>query len=295
MPRSNVKLLRAHLLSAREELDFALGHVPEAPRISQDARKADTGKPPDMHIVVPGDTLTGIGKRHDISVSWLLKKNPGVTHPDRLWVGQEIRLGFDPEVEDLIQTVSELSHNEIMALPGWGSPINPIWSDFLAEDWVITSHHASSYTSPPSPKKFLGQHHVGVDLNRYDNQDEGLPIYAMHAGVITYNRRAPGTWGGLINIDHENGMTSRYGHATWRTLAKEGDRVKRGEMIASIGGRDQGMDPHAHIEIVSTPFLHEKGPTHWSGKDYDDITVFYVDPLEWVNVHGWWRNLEDAL
>lgn len=67
--------------------------------------------------------------------------------------------------------------------------------------------------------------------------------------------------GNLVEIDHGNGLISRYAHSS-RLYVKEGDIVAPGQRIAAVGSTGRSTGPHLHFEI-----LHE-------GR--------YVDPMQYL-------------
>jgi murein DD-endopeptidase MepM/ murein hydrolase activator NlpD len=67
--------------------------------------------------------------------------------------------------------------------------------------------------------------------------------------------------GNLVEIDHGNGLVSRYAHAS-RLYVKEGDIVAPGQRISAVGSTGRSTGPHLHFEI-----LHE-------GR--------YVDPMQYL-------------
>jgi murein DD-endopeptidase MepM/ murein hydrolase activator NlpD len=85
--------------------------------------------------------------------------------------------------------------------------------------------------------------HEGVDFTA----DIGTPITAAAAGVvITAERHAE--YGNMIEIDHGDGLTTRYAHAS-RLLVNAGEVVKRGEKIAEVGSTGRSTGPHLHFEV----------------------------------------------
>lgn len=55
--------------------------------------------------------------------------------------------------------------------------------------------------------------------------------------------------GNLIAIDHGFGFSTRYGHLS-SFAVKEGDRVKRGQVIGWVGNTGRSTAPHVHYEVI---------------------------------------------
>lgn len=96
-----------------------------------------------------------------------------------------------------------------------------------------------------------GSHfHAGIDIPR----PPGTPIYAAEDGVVTQIKSDPGGYGYYIDIEHGNGLTTRYAHMYRYTISVyEGQRVRRGQRIAGVGnnGRSYGARGgyHLHFEV----------------------------------------------
>ena len=86
--------------------------------------------------------------------------------------------------------------------------------------------------------------HPGLDFA----DKVGTPIRAAAAGVvIDVEKMSPG-YGNQIEIDHGNGLVTRYAHCS-KLLAKQGDVVKRGQEIAEVGSTGRSTGPHLHFEV----------------------------------------------
>lgn len=92
--------------------------------------------------------------------------------------------------------------------------------------------------------------HEGIDIIA----NAGFPVLATADGIVSDAYYEP-LYGNRVVLDHgenENGkfMESRYFHLQQR-LVKEGDVIKRGQQIATLGrtGILSGGFPHLHFEV----------------------------------------------
>lgn len=86
--------------------------------------------------------------------------------------------------------------------------------------------------------------HTGLDFQA----DPGTPIIAAAGGVVTNQSYHP-AYGNLIEIDHGNDLLTRYAHAS-EVFVRQGDLVKRGQKIASVGSTGRSTGPHLHFEVL---------------------------------------------
>lgn len=85
--------------------------------------------------------------------------------------------------------------------------------------------------------------HEGIDI---DNE-VGTPIYAAAEGTIEFTGHQGG-YGLTLEINHGFSLKTRYGHLS-RILVHEGQRVKRGELVAHSGNSGLSSAPHLHYEV----------------------------------------------
>lgn len=86
--------------------------------------------------------------------------------------------------------------------------------------------------------------HAGVDLAGKDGSD----IIAVAAGVVTYASERNG-YGNLVEIDHGDGLVTRYGHCKSINI-QVGDVVQKGQVLAQMGSTGRSTGPHVHFEVL---------------------------------------------
>lgn len=149
---------------------------------------------------------------------------------------------------------------------GIGGPLEPIVDEGLlmqrAEAALERLHHIRKsagfvplgepisgpieITSPfgERPDPFLGvlAMHTGLDLRAHT----GDPVEATAAGIITKAERE-GSYGNLVEIDHGNGLQTRYGHLSGFAVTV-GQKVKAGQTVGYVGSTGRSTGSHLHYE-----------------------------------------------
>lgn len=105
-------------------------------------------------------------------------------------------------------------------------------------------YYSSKYGYRVHPISGIYKFHSGIDLAAH----EGTPIYAIADGVVTTSVYDGSGYGKWIEIQHSDGSLSRYAHAT-ELFVSEGDVVKQGQTIASVGMTGTATGHHLHFEI----------------------------------------------
>ena len=85
--------------------------------------------------------------------------------------------------------------------------------------------------------------HEGVDIA----SRLGSSIHAMGDGVVSHAGPKAG-YGLMVEVTHGN-IVTRYAHAT-AVLVKVGDRVDRGQPVATVGTSGRSTGPHLHFEVL---------------------------------------------
>lgn len=87
--------------------------------------------------------------------------------------------------------------------------------------------------------------HAGVDFVGA----QGTPIHCTGDGlVITADRSGTG-YGNQVVVDHGFGYKTRYAHLK-RIDVKEGERVKRGQVVGTMGSTGRSTSVHLHYEVL---------------------------------------------
>lgn len=85
--------------------------------------------------------------------------------------------------------------------------------------------------------------HPGMDIDG----ERGEPVMAPANGTVI-KASVTGGYGNMIEIDHGNGISTRYGHLS-KIEVEVGDTVTRGELIGLIGSTGRSTGPHLHFEL----------------------------------------------
>ena len=122
----------------------------------------------------------------------------------------------------------------------WGTPISGTFGD----------------VSPSWPRG-----HAGLDFNG----ETGDPIYAATDGRVEYAEFNYGGYGNLIMIMRADGTQTRYAHLH-KIKVRQGDRVRAGDLIGTMGNTGNSSGSHLHFEVRVGDALTPTNPAGlWSG------------------------------
>jgi murein DD-endopeptidase MepM/ murein hydrolase activator NlpD len=219
----------------------------------------------------------------------------------RLWICA-LQLGLAVHLagcgSNEIENVTDYGEDTVkVALPdassiGKGEPFPPIDSSLVhglkpcdGFDFPVGPPNASRYFKA---RGFLpaGLEHLGEDWNgeHGGNTDFGDYVYAAADGIVFYADHYNNGWGTVIRLLHNYGTEAQpryvetlYAHVA-STWVEVGYRMKRGEVIGTIGSAEGKYHAHLHLEMRCKP-----------GKDircgYDGDTVGFVDPTAFIEAH----------
>jgi murein DD-endopeptidase MepM/ murein hydrolase activator NlpD len=118
------------------------------------------------------------------------------------------------------------------------------WEKFPGRPPVHDARIGSSYGNRVDPFKRRTRFHSGIDFVA----NKGTPIRASASGRVSFAGRKAG-YGNLVEIDHGNGLVTRYGHAS-RLVVRRGDEVTSLQHVADVGSTGRSTGPHLHFELL---------------------------------------------
>jgi murein DD-endopeptidase MepM/ murein hydrolase activator NlpD len=92
------------------------------------------------------------------------------------------------------------------------------------------------------PFLHLAAMHTGIDFRG----NAGDPVHATAAGTVT-TAGWSGGYGKMVEIDHGNGLSTRYGHLS-QIEVDVGDKVRLGQIVGRLGSTGRSTGPHVHYE-----------------------------------------------
>ena len=126
------------------------------------------------------------------------------------------------------------SESWIPGADGFCSPIGSGWESRVTSEF-------GNRIDPITGKR---KGHTGMDLA----VPTGTPIRAALGGTVTVSKYNAGGYGYYVMIDHGNGLATLYGHCS-KLLAKVGQTVEAGDIIALSGSTGRSTGPHLHFEV----------------------------------------------
>ncbi|WP_156917609.1 M23 family metallopeptidase [Salinarimonas rosea] len=163
-------------------------------------------------------------------------------HPDVLAAegigGPFIPIGIDAEAGGFEARVAELQESLVARDRLRRTTITIPFERPVDGDIAVTSNfgvRSDPFTRRPA-------FHAGIDFRART----GEPVYATAAGRIVAAGRAGG-YGKLVEIDHGNGLTTRFAHLSAITVS-DGAEVAAGDLIGRAGSSGRSTGPHLHYE-----------------------------------------------
>ncbi|MBU1349013.1 M23 family metallopeptidase [Patescibacteria group bacterium] len=189
-----------------------------------------------------GDTISKLAVTYDADVEEILETNR-ITDETTLALGTEIVIpGGRPPAP--VQTIASITQRGSEPTVRSGSIVSNTKKPADADTANLPSTRLLWPTSGHVITQYYGWRHTGLDIDG----DLTSPLYAAYDGVVTTAGWNSGGYGLQILIQHPNGMTTRYAHAS-KLFVKVGDQVTRGEVIAMMGNTGRSTGSHLHFEV----------------------------------------------
>ncbi len=157
--------------------------------------------------------------------------------------------GRDMTVTEFNQMLADISQTLEDRSDKLGVLDSLLMDDRLARKTIPTTmpveggYYSSNYGYRPDPITGRMTFHTGVDIIA----SAGTIVNAAAGGVVSQVAYVP-EYGNIVDVDHDNGLTTRYAHLT-RGLVKVGDVVMKGQKIAIVGATGRVTGPHLHFEV----------------------------------------------
>jgi murein DD-endopeptidase MepM/ murein hydrolase activator NlpD len=107
----------------------------------------------------------------------------------------------------------------------------------------VQGYISSYFGGRPDPFSGHSAYHTGIDIAA----PKGTEVTAVAEGMVTFAGTRSG-YGDVVEIDHGNGYMTRYAHNS-AIVARPGQRVKVGDVIARAGSTGRSTGSHVHFEV----------------------------------------------
>ncbi|MDZ7925518.1 MAG: peptidoglycan DD-metalloendopeptidase family protein [Marinagarivorans sp.] len=207
------------------------------------------------HQVSKGDTLYSIAARYGIEYKNLCNIN-NIKPPYHIYPGQvihlqgarfrqsndinQVALGVTPSTKSGQKNYAKKSQSRVINQPlaPLAVKTQAVKSSSLVWSWPVKGRLISLFNSGNGLSK-------GIDIAA----KLGESVRAAADGEVVYSGSGLRGYGKLLIIKHQYSYLSAYAHNS-HLLAKEGDIVKRGQVIAQVGASGIGVnDVKLHFEI----------------------------------------------
>lgn len=198
-----------------------------------------SSKPPTIYKVKKGDTLYSISWRYGFDYKTLAAVN-NIRPPYKINIGQKLRFKSNnittAKARKKRRTSSSAAKKKAKSTAN-KTTTSTSWSNQrLVWRWPTKGKVISTYSKSAAGRK-------GVDISGKSGQS----IVAAAAGKVVYSGDGLPRYGNLLIIKHNDVYLSAYAHNK-RLLVKEGQTVKAGQKVATLGKTGTQRD-QLHFEI----------------------------------------------
>lgn len=224
------------------------------------------------YLVQRGDTLYGVARRLGVDLHMLVQRN-NLLPPYKVLVGMRLKL---PSPREPLSEIAEPAIPDSIQVAGVAVPQPPpakpeILAENTAEPLPIKKAVAISPAAGPRSARLItpparagarffwpvkgkvvsqfgrqggGVQHDGIAIA----VPRGTPVKASENGVVAYAGSDLKAYGNLLLVRHADGWMTAYAHNE-TLLVREGDVVKRGQVIARAGASGNAKASQAYFEI----------------------------------------------
>ncbi len=182
------------------------------------------------HRVRPGENLYRIGKAYGVPTERLAEVNR-IAEPSRLEVGQ--RIYIPGAARELPVTMITPQAASLRPPARTEAPLGHTAFVWPVMGGTVTSRFGQRGRS----------FHDGIDISA----PVGTPVHAAQDGEVIYSDVLSG-YGNVIIVRHEQGFATVYAH-NQTNRAREGQRVHRGQVIATVGASGRASTSNLHFEV----------------------------------------------
>lgn len=204
----------------------------------------------DFYTVKAGDSLMSISRKSGVSYSNLIKINH-LQKPYGIYTGQRIYLKSNSSSESL----ADRTPQKVVPVAGGNTQTtNASSTSVPASVASVPTKVVSGKSRSVSGVSWMWPAR-GTVIRNFSSTNKGIDIAgsrgqnvnAAASGQVVYSGNALRGYGNLIIINHDNEYLSAYAHNDM-LLVKEGQRVKKGQVIAKMGSTDASR-VMLHFEI----------------------------------------------
>ncbi len=187
-----------------------------------------------LHTVSSGDTISRISAKYDISQEEIIAYNK-LSDANDLVVGEQIIVPGGS-----VTAAAPASRSAAVASIFSSPPASSSTSSSAGSAYMIWPTDLRTIT------QYYGWRHTGVDIDcGWDNTN-----YAAMDGIVE-SSGWNGGYGYAIDINHGNGITTRYGHNA-SLYVSAGQYVSQGQAIGLCGTTGRSTGTHLHFEVIAS-------------------------------------------
>lgn len=200
-----------------------------------------------LYAVRKGDTLYSISKAANVPAQQIAQAN-ALRAPYTLSVGQQVLIPQAQANNDLYirrsptskivnQTAPARDVGDIARTVSYTQ--TPTVNSGGMFSWPVRGAVIATYGSGE-----VGRRNDGINIAA----PSGTPVRAAADGEVVYRGSELDGFGNLLLVRHTDGFVTAYAH-NGSMLAKKGDKVRRGQMIAKVGDSGSVSSPQLHFEV----------------------------------------------